>query len=55
MFNTYLGQDQVRINWKYTTSSGNASMAVSTMFYTGKKYAFWHYGLSRSPRNIFAK
>ena len=39
----------------YITSSGNASMAVSTIFETEKKYTIWYNGLSRSPRNKFAK
>ena len=35
--------------------SENASIVVSTMFDTGKKCTVWHYGLSRSPGNKFAK
>ena len=29
-------------------------MAVCTMFGTGKKYAIWHFGFSRSPGNKYA-
>ena len=35
--------------------SENASIVVSIMFDTGKKYTACHYGLSRSPGNKFAK
>ena len=50
-----LRQDQVHLNWEDITSSGNASMAVSTMFGTAKKFTIWHFGFSRSPGNRFAR
>ena len=39
---------------KYITTSGSASMGVSTVFGTGKK-SIWDLGLSRSPGNKFLR